>query len=439
MNIIVLINIALVIVIFTGIVIVIRGWKKTFHTDTKLIFIILLFLILIYRMVTITEWSGYPELDPVEDFIETLVPLLWVFFFYAFLKEVDEREIKQSEEKYRKLFKSLRSGIVVHGADGEIISANPAAEEALGMDEETLKKMQLEDWEGKFYKENEKPIDIDELPVLRVLDSDRVYEGSMIGIDSEDKKEIKWYAISVVPYFNEDGEIEKVIASFEDVTETKRAIERKNFLNTMIRQDLKSKYHIIQGYLELIQQDGLSGENKEYLENGLKTGKRVDEILKLAEDLKEVEEVDWKAEIDIVTEIQNAIRDLSCIIEEKDIEVEEKYPDKELKTKRDYSLRKLFKHLLKTRIQVSSGRRFKIKVEENGERIKVIIEDDGKDLPVEIKEIFSGKAYEGETSGAGGVLYYMIKKIAEHNEARVEVDRRDSDWTRFEVLLKKRT
>ncbi|MEF8836092.1 MAG: PAS domain-containing sensor histidine kinase [Candidatus Thermoplasmatota archaeon] len=437
MNIIVLINIALVIVIFIGIAVVIKGWKKTFYTDTKLIFIILLFLILIYRMITIAEWSRYPELDPLEDLIETLVPLLWVFFFYAFLKEVDERKIKRSEKKYRELFKSLRSGIVVHGPDGDIISANPAAEEALGIEEETLKKMQPKDWKGKFYKENGNPMDVDEFPVSKVLNSGEVYEGKMIGIASEGNKEVKWYAISAIPYFDEEGEIEKVITSFEDVNETKKAEERKNFLNTMIRQDLQSNYSIVQGYLELLQQNGLSEENQEYLEKGLKASKRIDGILQMAKDLKMIEEIGWKDELDVATEIQHAIRDLSSIIEEKDIEVEEKYPDRDLRTRGDYSLRKLFNHLLKTRIQVSRCDRFKIKVEEERERIKVIIEDDGEDLPVEIKEIFSGKTYEGETSGAGGVLYYIIKKIAEHNEAKMEVNRTDSEWTRFEVLLKK--
>ncbi|MFW6305142.1 MAG: ATP-binding protein, partial [Candidatus Saliniplasma sp.] len=262
-------------------------------------------------------------------------------------------------------------------------------------------------------------------------------ENKIIGKSVGEKKEIKWYAVSAVPYFNEEGGIEKVITSFEDVTETKKAEERRNFLNTMVRQDLASKFSTIQGYMELMDEEGLSEEDLSYLESGLEISKDVDEILQLAKDLKEVEQINHPVKYDVVKMIQHAIYDVSHLIEEKDIEVEEKYPEHGPKISVDYSFEKLFVHLLKTRIQLARCDRIRIKVEEKGNHLCVMIEDNGADLPDEVKDIFSGKMYDGRTSGAGGVLYYMIREIAEHNEADIEVKTPESGWTRFEVYMKR--
>ncbi len=413
-------------------------WEKAFRRDTKWVFIFLIVLIVIHGLINVLEWSGIaPWIDQLGDLIETLEPLMWVFFFYVFLKEVDERRIRESEKRYRELFESLKTAIVVHGPDGDILSANPSAEDALGMEEKELKRQGLDDWIGTFYNENKVPMDLDDFPVSKVFDSKESYEGKMIGVTLEGKKELKWYAISAVPFFNDEGEIEKVITSFDEVTEAKKAEERKNFLNTMIRQDLGSKYNTIRGYLELLKDGDLSKEQKDYLEKALESSKEVDEILQLAKELNEIEESYWSTEVNIKKVIKHALKDISDLMEKEEVDLEENYPEKDLKVNSNYSLRKFLMYLMKTRIQISECDMIKIEVEELYSLVRVVIEDNGQKLPQEIKDIFSGKIYEGETSGAGGVIYYMIKEIAEYNDAKIEVDDSKLGGQRFVIDLEK--
>lgn len=53
------------------------------------------------------------------------------------------------------------------------------------------------------------------------------------------------------------------------------------------------------------------------------------------------------------------------------------------------------------------------------------------------QRLHEGGAYTGGTTGAGGVRYYIIKEIAEHNNADIKVQDSELGGARFEVYLKK--
>ena len=352
------------------------------------------------------------------------------------LRESKE-ELRKSEKKYREWFKSVKSAITIHSPEGGITSANPAAEEVFDLKEKELKERSFDDWKGVLYKENGKEMEIDEFPVSRVYDSKNQVKEHMIGISTEKTGEIKWYINTAVPQFNKKGEIERVISSFKDITKQKKFEDRKDFLNTLLRQDLRSKYQTIQGFLQLIEGGDLSEEHRKYLRNAIGVGREANEILDLAKKLEEIEESEWTGEKDIVKVLRHVTDDISSLVERKGVQIEKNYPEKIPKVKGDYSLKTLFSQILLTRIQRSNCDSIRIDVEEREEDILLRIEDDGKPLPAEIKKMFSGEVYTGETTGAGGVRYYMLREIAEHNNCRTEVQDSDMGGARFDVLLQK--
>ncbi len=608
-----------------------------------------------------------------------------VKFLEGIIQDITERkkmeeELRESEKRYRDLFESAKSAIIVHGPDGRIISANPYAEEAFGLEEKELKEKSLDYWKGILYKENGEPMDISEFPVSKVYKSKKPVEENVIGISPEVKSEIKWYIISAVPRFNEKNEIEKVITSFKnisdqkraeerlesfvnaipdlvvvldeegyyeeiltsqhkmlyepreellgkridkvfpedlgasmldfvqrtiessevqkieyslnldgekhwfearalplkregkgsesvvsvirditqrkqteqrlreseekyraiteeshdaifivgeekflfandraseltgyseeelydmkwwnllhpedreevkeidrkgregeevpttryearilsegsevkhadfsvtpieyegelavlgtvrDITEKKEANERTEFLNTLLRQDLGSKYQSIQGYLQLLERVELSGEYGKYLDEAMEDVAEAGEILELARDFQEIEESKWITEKDIVEILNYAIADVSDLVDSEGVEIEGNYPEKISKVKGNYSLNTLFSEILKTRIRTTDCDKIRISVKETDGKILAKIEDNGEFLPDEVKKLTSGDLYTGETTGVGGVRYYMIGKIAENNQGKVKVEDSELGGARFDVYLKK--
>ncbi len=145
-----------------------------------------------------------------------------------------EEELGESEEKYGELFESVGVGIVIHDSDGEIISANRAAEDALGLVEEEMKEKGLDYWEGLFYNGNRETLEFSEFPVSKVFDSKKPVEEEIVGIPAEGSGGLKWYVTSAVPHFNDIGGIERVTTSFKEITKGKRSEEAlQHFANSI--------------------------------------------------------------------------------------------------------------------------------------------------------------------------------------------------------------
>lgn len=219
--------------------------------------------------------------------------------------------------------------------------------------------------------------------------------------------------------------------------EREEALERKDFLNTLLRQDLRSRQQIIQGYHQLLEEADLPEEHLKYLRRAIRACRKADEVLSLANKLEDIERTEWTVEKDIVKILEHVIKDINSLAKEREVEIREDYPEKISKVKGDYSLNTLFKQLLSAMIRLSGCNKIKINASETGEDISLNIEDDGKPLPKDIKKELSGKTYTGETSGAGGVRYYMLREIARHNNAKIRVKPSELGGARFDIRLEK--
>ncbi len=370
------------------------------------------------------------ELEHLEEIADDLA--------FAREKIRAERIVKKSEERYRGLFESANVAIIVYDSEGEIFSVNPRAEEALGLNGEELKDKGLEYWEGELFDENGEPMEGGEFPISDVYDSKEPVDGTVVGISPNSMREkIRWYILTAEPQFDDVGEIERVIVSFKDITEEKELSERKEFLNAMLRQDLGSKLQAVQGYLQLLEDVDSLEEESEYLEEIFEMIRESDEVLSLARELREIEEANWSAEKDIVQVLKRVLEDISVLIEDEGVELEEDYSDDVGNVKGDYSLKILFSELLKNRIRTSECDKIKISAEEGEEKVLVSVEDDGESLLGEVEDLLSGRVYTGETTGAGGVRYYMISQIAEHNNINIEVRDSELGGPKFNIHMQK--
>lgn len=338
--------------------------------------------------------------------------------------------IDKLKRKYKSLFEAAPDAVAFIDSNGIIREVNQKAYEALKCDKEELIGMPLT--EQQFYsgKDREKFL----------KRAEKVFRGESVPPETyevETANGEKRYIEVGNSIVRENGEFQGLILIARDITDRKEAEEEREFLNTLLRQDLGSKCQSVEGYLELVDFECFPEEDRENLIKALRSAKEAEEIINMAKRLVEIRESEWISRKEILKTLHNAIASVSDLVDERGVRIEEDYSEDIGKAKGDFSLNDLFTQILKTRIQTSNCDRIKLSADEREEKIFVSVEDNGERLPQKVKNLFSGKVYTGDTTGAGGFRYYMIRKIAEHNDATVEVKDLEMGGARFEVYLEK--
>ena len=135
-------------------------------------------------------------------------------------REKKERELRSSEEKFRNLFETMAQGVVYQDSQGNITSANPAAEEILGL---TIDQMQGRtsmhpDW--KAIDEAGEELPGKEHPAMVALRTGEKVENFIQGIYNPQKESYVWIIVNAIPQFREgSNQAYQVYSTFLDVTE----------------------------------------------------------------------------------------------------------------------------------------------------------------------------------------------------------------------------
>ncbi len=345
-----------------------------------------------------------------------------------------EEELRESERKYRAITEKSHDAIFIVGEDG-FLFLNDRTSEVTGYSKEELYSM---NWPDLLHPEDRERVKEIDRKGRKDNEAPTRYEARILTKEGE----VKHGDFKVTP-IEYEGEF-AVLGTLRDITELKKreknlkeSEERREFLNTLLRQDLGSKCRTIQGYLQLLEEADLEDKYREYLKKSIKIGKEEDEILGLAKKLEEIEGTELVGEKDVGKVLKQVLDGISDFVEREGVEIESHFPEKMDKVRGDYSLHIIFAQILLTRVQISRVSRFRIEAREKEKGVLVRIEDDGESLPRDIKDMFSGKSYTGETTGVGGVRYYMIRQIAEHNNAEIEVKNSDLGGNMFNIYLQK--
>ncbi|MFW5912427.1 MAG: PAS domain S-box protein [Candidatus Hadarchaeota archaeon] len=343
-------------------------------------------------------------------------------------KRKREGELKEREERYRGLFEASLDGIFIIDAEtGEIEDTNPSVKKILGYSKEDLQEKKV--WEidcfDQIAKNKEKFEELAENEHLKNKDLRmKTKKGEKVPV------EFSFSSYSA-------GEKMVVQCNIRDIYERKKAEEREEFLNTLLKQDLRSKCQTIQGYLHLMQETDSSKKQEEYLEKSIKSGIEAREILELAEELDRIEKREWIVEKDLQKMVDDSIKDLECLTERLEIEIKNSVPDGIGRVLGHYSLKILLKQIIKTRADTATCKKMHITGEREETRAIIRLEDDGDKLYDEIKDLFSGSSYQGVTTGIGGIRYYIISSIADHNNAEISAGDSQMGGARLEIKLKR--
>ncbi len=148
-----------------------------------------------------------------------------------------EQALLDSEEKHRRLFEIMAQGVVYQAADGTIISANPAAEEILGLSSDQMQGKNFMNPEWNLYREDGSALPAEEHPAMVALRTGNKVGPRIMGVYQPHKQKLIWLSINVTPLFK-PGKKEpfQVYATFDDITERKKAEETMRFNSIVLNQ-----------------------------------------------------------------------------------------------------------------------------------------------------------------------------------------------------------
>ncbi len=147
-----------------------------------------------------------------------------------------QEALHKSEEKHRRLFETMSQGVIYHASNGEIISANPAAEKILGLSFDQMRGKTSMDPRWKMIKEDGSAVPGTEHPSMIALRTGQTVGPVKRGVFHSGKNSHIWLSITAIPLFREgEAAASQVYATITDITELlERELEYSQILNTSI-------------------------------------------------------------------------------------------------------------------------------------------------------------------------------------------------------------
>lgn len=127
------------------------------------------------------------------------------------------------------LLDTLQIGVVVHSCDTKICYANPKALELLRLSTNQVLERTGLDPNWGFLDRHGNQMPIEDYPVNRVVRSKSALKGLQVGI-SDSSKHVTWLNCHAYPEFDTDGEVDRVVVNFIDITSQKEAIPFKEIV-----------------------------------------------------------------------------------------------------------------------------------------------------------------------------------------------------------------
>jgi PAS domain S-box-containing protein len=138
-----------------------------------------------------------------------------------------EEELRKNEKLLKSILDNANSGVALIDEAGRFSVYNPLFLKLFGLSEDsTIKNVNDQNWaDWQVFNENGKILPVDEHPVRKAVLTGKRVEHQMVGVRLPSGGEITWMQISAEPIFKENGNLEKIICTYHDITERKAAEE----------------------------------------------------------------------------------------------------------------------------------------------------------------------------------------------------------------------
>ncbi len=207
----------------------------------------------------------------------------------------DEHTIKESEEKLKFLFDNMIQGVVYQDTKGNILYANKAAEEILGLNEEQIYERSSTDKRWKSIHEDGSEYIGSTHPSMLALATGKPVYNARMGVFNERLNDYIWININALPRFKDNEKKPfQVVTTFHNYTEIRKATlemmaakERaeesdrlKSAFLANMSHEIRTPMNGILGFTSLLKEPRLKGETQQqYIDIIEKSGTRMLNII----------------------------------------------------------------------------------------------------------------------------------------------------------------
>jgi len=140
--------------------------------------------------------------------------------------EVALKQLRESETSYRSLLEHLQAGVVVHDHRTQIVLCNHMAAQLLGLSSDQIVGRDAVRSSWPLIDESGQGLTVDQYPVNQVITSQAPLHNFVLGIQPGASTPVVWVLVNAFPVFDDQNLLQRVVVTFNDITERKLAEEK---------------------------------------------------------------------------------------------------------------------------------------------------------------------------------------------------------------------
>jgi len=345
------------------------------------------------------------------------------------VKSGEGASLPTSKAFLRKLLDRIPVTMAILNPDGTILEVNQGWREFA--DSEGL------EWEnygiGRKYTEGLKEgTDPKFITALRkILSEERQIYSEEYPCHSPDEK--RWFHLTIKPVEHDDNRY--VAAIHVNVTERRLAQNRRDFLHSLLRNDVLNRLNVVQGYLDLLGKNLENGDLQEAQKNLEKSTDAAQDQIDLVQKIQTLVKIDEETTkpTQLKNSVQKAIKALRDEANDKNIQITDQTEERQVAA--GPLLTEMLKNLIQNAIKHSGATQIQIRSQFQNDEYILTVEDDGKGIPEKDRnKALQKEETLGETGGTGLGLH-LIKRITENYGGTIEITDSELGGAQFTIHL----